>query len=403
VDAVDAQVVRKSRGKRMLFKNFSKSKKNEKELQIQALSYHEREKTRSLWEETFDEDSREFVDFYYNNKLEANRIWVAQDDEAIRSMVQLNPYYVHLGPSVVLAHYIVGVATKEEYRRQGLMKRILTTALREMYENKEPFTYLMPAKEEYYTPFDFVTVYYQKSATMARLEGTTTLTTKVAQSDDFKELAFFTEELLAGKYRVFTSRDIGYYELLQRQFMAENGEIICVYDGKLLVGYFFYGEYDTIEIMEPVCLDQYKDEFAQVIAHKFQHSEKEIKATAFDFLNENDFKNIVTKPATMVRIVSLENFVRYLKATEPIELVIEVMDEYIEENNGSFLFEIGLYEGAIKKVSSEADITLSISELNALCFYEDIPKSIEIKAETEVIEKLKKIIRFTPIFMNEFV
>jgi predicted acetyltransferase len=353
----------------MLFKKFAKSKNKEEGIQIQALSYNEHEVTRSLWEETFDEDSKEFVDFYYDYKVEDNSIWVAKDEEVILSMAQLNPYQIHLGPSIVPAHYIVGVATQEEYRRQGLMKKILVSAFSQMYDNKEPFTYLMPAKEEYYTGFDFVTVYYQKSGTFTRTSYDTKLTFRSAYEEDFKDLAFFSEELLAGKYRVFVNREESYYQIIKKQFEAEHGEIICVYDENVLVGYFFYGDYDKIEVMEPVCLDKYRDEFAHVIAQKFKESNKEIKVTAFDFLNEDDFKNISLKPATMVRIVSLDMFVRYLKATEPIELIIEVEDEFIEENNGIYAFNIGLYNGEIQETTKVPEIKLTISELTTICFF----------------------------------
>ncbi len=387
----------------MLFKKFAKSKKNEEGIQIQALSYKEHEVTRSLWEETFDEDSKEFVDFYYDHKVEDNSIWVAKDDENILSMAQLNPYQIHLGPSIVPAHYIVGVATQEEYRRQGLMKKILISAFRQMYDNKEPFTYLMPAKEEYYNGFDFVTVYYQKSGIFTRPSCDTKLTFKSAVEEDFKDLAFFSEELLAGKYRVFVNREESYFQLIRKQFEAEHGEIVCVYDEDILIGYFFYGEYDKIEVMEPVCLDKYRDEFSHVIAQKFKDCNKDIKVTAFNFLNEDEFKNIVAKPVTMVRIVSLEMFVKYLKATEPIELIIEIEDDFIEENNGIYSLNIGLNSGDFEITIEEPEIKLTISELTTICFFEDVPKSIEEKVNVDTIDKIKKIIKFTPIFLNEAV
>lgn len=387
----------------MLFKNFSKQKKHDEGIQIQSLHYTEHEVTRPLWEVTFDEDTKEFVDFYYGNKVEDNSIWVAKDDEIILSMAQLNPYQIHLGHSIVPAHYIVGVATHDEYRRQGLMKKILNSALRQMYDNKEPFTYLMPAKEEYYTGFDFVTVYYQKRGVLLDISSDTRLTFKSAKDEDLKDLSRFSEELLSEKYRVFVNREESYYQVLKRQFEAEHGEIVCVYDSNVLIGYFFYGEYDTIEVMEPVCLDLYRDEFARVIAKKFKETEKEIKVTAFDFLNEDDFKNIVAKPVTMVRIVSLDMFVRYLKATEAVELIIEVKDEYVEENNGIYALNIGLTSGEIEKTLKKPELKLHISELTAICFFDELPQSLKGDLDAGILDKINKIVKFTPIFLNEVV
>ncbi|MFA9376278.1 MAG: GNAT family N-acetyltransferase [Lachnotalea sp.] len=386
----------------MMFKKL-KQKKLEEGIQIQSLSYKEHEVTRPLWEKTFDEDSKEFVDFYYKNKVENNSIWVAKDGEIVLSMAQLNPYQIHLGPSIVPTHYIVGVATQEEYRRQGLMRKILESALHQMHENKEPFTYLMPAKEEYYTGFDFVTVYYQNSGTMLEISADTQLTFKSAVEDDFRSLAIFSEAVLSEKYCVFVNREESYYQTIKKQFEAEHGEIVCVFDLNVLVGYFFYGEYDEINVIEPVCLDKYKDEFAHVIAKKFKESEKEINVTALDFLNEDDFKNIVTKPVTMTRIVSLAMFVRYLKASEPIELMIEMVDEFIEANNGVFSLCIGLENADIVASSKEPEMILSIGEFTAICFFDDIPKAIAEKLSEYTIDKIKMVKKFNPMFLNEMV
>jgi predicted acetyltransferase len=385
----------------MFFKN--KSKKEEEGIQIQSLSYKEHEVTRPLWETTFEEDSKEFVDFYYNNKVADNSIWVAKEDDLILSMAQLNPYQVHLGPSIVPAHYIVGVATLEEYRRQGLMRSVLEASLQQMYANKEPFAYLMPANEEYYLVFDFTTIYYQKSGVLLDISDETNLTFRSATEEEFKYLALFSEEVLSQKYRVFTNREESYYQIMKAQYEAEHGEIVCVYDSDFLAGYFFYGEYDEIEVMEPVCLDQYRDVFAHVIAKKFKGKEKEIKVTAFDFLNEDDFKNIITKPATMARIVTLDMFVKYLKASEPIELIIEVADNYIEQNNGVYEVHIGPNSGEMETTTKLPEIKLDISELTAMCFFEEIPKTVEEKANEYMQTKIKKIKKFTPIFLNELV
>lgn len=386
----------------MLFKRNSKQKK-ENGIQIESLTYNEHEYTRPLWEMTFDEDSEEFIDFYYNYKVNNNSIWVAKEDELILSMAQLNPYQVHLGTAIVPAHYIVGVATHEEYRRQGLMRNILQASFQHLYDNKEPFTYLMPAKEEYYTGFDFLSVYYQKKGVLLTSSDETELSYKIALDEDFEELAQFSETLLSKKYRLFVHREVSYYQTLKAQFEAEHGGIICVYDANTLIGYFFFGEHDTIEVIEPVCLDSYKEEFTRVIAKVFKESEKEIHVTAFDYLNEDDFKNIVTKPVTMIRIICLDMFFKYMKASEPIELVIEVQDPLIEQNNGVYELFIGLNNTQMNQTTKNPELSLSISELCAICFFDKIPKAVEERAEIQTVKKLSKIEKFTPIFLNDFV
>ena len=51
-------------------------------------------------------------------------------------MVQLNPYEVRMGTQKADSYYIVAVATREDCRHQGRMRRILTEALQYMDQEK---------------------------------------------------------------------------------------------------------------------------------------------------------------------------------------------------------------------------------------------------------------------------
>ena len=100
-------------------------------MKIRKLDQSEHGKTRSLWEQVFSEDSQEFVDYYYYIKTKDNTIYVIEEDDEIRAMLQLNPYQVKLQESVVPSDYIVGVATQAEYRGRGYMRNLLIHALQE--------------------------------------------------------------------------------------------------------------------------------------------------------------------------------------------------------------------------------------------------------------------------------
>ena len=91
---------------------------------MRYLEREEREKTRGLWEEAFPGDSREFVDYYYRNKIADNRILAEEEDGEVISMVQLNPYRVQVRDREYGLDYIVGVATREDRRHQGHMRRL---------------------------------------------------------------------------------------------------------------------------------------------------------------------------------------------------------------------------------------------------------------------------------------
>ncbi len=157
-------------------------------MEIRYLREGERERSRLLYEEVFVEDLGGFSEAYYRVKAKDNQILVAEDDGKIVSMLHRNPYTLWFRGKCVPADYIVAVATRVTYRHRGLMRSLLYRALRDMYAERHPFTFLMPEDEAIYTPFDF------------RLLG----------NDDEEGLAELTKEELEENYEVFVEKDAAY-------------------------------------------------------------------------------------------------------------------------------------------------------------------------------------------------
>ena len=124
-------------------------------MMLRRLKTEEHPVTRKLWEEVFPEDTKEFLDYYYFIKARTNEIYVIEEDGDIRSMLQLNPYTMQVNDQKFLSNYIIAVATQKEYRGRGYMGSLLKKSMEDMYARKIPFTFLMPAAEAIYTPYDF--------------------------------------------------------------------------------------------------------------------------------------------------------------------------------------------------------------------------------------------------------
>ena len=165
-----------------------KQELKDQKLDVRYLKDEERIRSRALYDEVFVEDADAFSELYYQIKAEDNQILVAEDNGAIVSMLHRNPYTFRFRGTSIPAEYIVAVATKVTYRHQGLMRELLTKALRDMYADGRPFTFLMPADEAIYTPFDF------------RLMG----------NDDEESLVTRKPEELAEEYDLFVEKDAQY-------------------------------------------------------------------------------------------------------------------------------------------------------------------------------------------------
>ncbi len=176
---------------------------------LRYLSAEEKASTRSLYEEAFPEDTERFVDFYYQYKTRDNKILVLEQEGAVVSMLHRNPYILIVNGYELRSDYIVAVATRKEFRHQGCMRALLERALGDMAEQGMPFTFLMPASESIYAPFDFVWICPH-----------TELPVRVARMD-----AEGQNRYLAARYQMFCKRDERYLTNLEKEREAESGEI----------------------------------------------------------------------------------------------------------------------------------------------------------------------------------
>lgn len=211
------------------------------------LEKQEHIKTRKLWEEIFKEDTVEFLDYYYSVKTLENEIYVIEEDNKIVSMLHLNPYQMRIGNEIYQTHYIVAVATDENYRKRGYMAKLLNYTMQIMQDRGEPFTFLMPAAEAIYKPFGFEFVYEQKQGTITgKADKDDAIDFVMAKETDCQEIADFANEFLKG-YDVVTWRDASYYETLLAEQASENGGILLAKKQEEIVGVFCFAKSGVLD------------------------------------------------------------------------------------------------------------------------------------------------------------
>lgn len=209
---------------------------------LRKLEKKEHEKTRLLWEEIFKEDTKEFLDYYYSWKMADNEIYVIEEDGQIVSMLHLNPYQIRICDQFYRVHYIVAVATKENYRKRGYMRTLLEHAMEVMTQRGEPFTFLMPAAEAIYKPFGFCYVYEQGQGEMSgKYHEDEETAFAYATEADCGEIAEFAN-LMLQEYDVVTWRDEAYYQMLLAELQSESGGILLARREGQLVGVFCCAE-----------------------------------------------------------------------------------------------------------------------------------------------------------------
>src|SRR5690554_3359199 len=106
--------------------------------------------SKEIWQESFD-DKPAFVDWYFRRRFRPEEGMGIFSGSMLLSNLHLAPYRVRLCGRTFPSAYLVGLATRKQYRRQGLAKELLTFALRSLRESGVFFTFLMPFQIPFYT------------------------------------------------------------------------------------------------------------------------------------------------------------------------------------------------------------------------------------------------------------
>ncbi len=357
---------------------------------------------RPLWEEVFAEDSKAFTDYYFANKAERNLVMTRKEGEQIVSMLHLTPYMTGRMESVC---YIVGVATKEAYRRQGLMADMMKEALQFMKAEGQPFTFLMPANPAYYTPFDFTYVYdkpmwkisesvlpfrYLDAAAKYSAEfhlvvkEKGSLQIKATTVADYQTVADFANEMLKQNADCYMLRNANYYRVLQKELIAQNGNLFMIKRDGALKGILAYVHEQDKPGVQEVILDEDLASWQLVTSEEY-------------------------KPAIMARILRPEAMLQSLRCTGTVDLLVELSDPILTVNNGVY----HLYSGekgrlvCRKRNREVADCKIDIDDLTAFVFgYKRAADCFEISEACEggeILEGLEQINVLKRVFINEIV
>lgn len=241
------------------------------------LNKNEVSATRTLYEEVFCEDSEAFVSYYYENKAPVNTAYVLETEQGeIVSMLHLTPYTVCVKSGDKWLRlpvcYVVGVATRRDYRRRGCMARLLEAAVQHCAHLQIPYLFLMPADSAIYEPFGFRFCYerpefYVNYKKEDLPEGMTVVDLKaedngilcnmqneaekkeenvkdcICGEKDTARLAEFANAWLYAHCDFFLQRSNEYYVNLIKELEAQRGGIsVFMWKGEIAGYYAYTGE-----------------------------------------------------------------------------------------------------------------------------------------------------------------
>ena len=297
---------------------------------------------RHLWRTCF-HDPIHYENFYFDTVYPKNKVYVLED----KGMIHLNYYRCKVMGHELSLPYIVGVATNEKYRRQGVMRNLLEAVLADLYQQKLPFTYLMPANEEYYTPFGFRSVSPKSELELLMKDIDYTNHFQYLSYEEIKKLSpkvqsQLREEVnkwLEQRYDVYAVHDEVYYDLLYAEKTCQGGDVVFCFDGIVdvnhLYGMFAYAMDGNTPYVEQVILKEQISQGVAMLTEMFGL-----------FFTEYDRVRIVQSYPYMLRIIDKESFVTLFQdklsaiCTLPIADIMtsKEMMQYLFEEKGNIYF-----------------------------------------------------------------
>ena len=401
---------------------------------IVYLTGDEKQSCRKLWEEAFPEDSREFGDYYFREKLKDNRILAlveeAEEEQLgiqeikarrtgetklsgnVQAMLHRNPYRLMVCGQQWQVDYLVGVATRKERRHRGYMRQLLLRMMDDMRREGMPFCFLMPADEAIYRPFGFTFIFRQPWFELTeRGQGLRTerwipyrgeISSQVMEKKESEKklavLSGWMNQWLANHYQVYAVRDEEYLSRLAKELASEEGTLDVFFDGDRIVAVeSWWGS---------------------------TQQERRLLYGEEPYVKTVDAEE---KPVIMARIICPEEFVRVIRLRkkqqeeEEMTVSLRLRDPLIAENDGTWLWHLNGEKSWLERaelngeesrlgraelngeesrlgraeLNGETDLTLTIEELTAWLFGYQVPA--EAGKFADRIETLERV------FLDEIV
>lgn len=385
----------------------------------------------SMWQQIFG-DPEEFAQYYYKEMYAKNRVYTIWEEEMeseqfqenqevsiqqvdakkLCGMIHLNPYQTKVQEEEMEIDYIVGVAVDETMRRRGIMRKMLQATMKEMQRKKMPFTFLMPANEAYYTPFDFRfvedrflwEVEFQESLFEDKFEFM-----PYEGSGEEKDLACFCDDFWK-EFEIAPIRTKQYWQQMKEELAAEQGEILLLKKEEQMCGYLTYAMEEDIPVVRELVTKEPVREIIQDFTKKKNCSRIKVYLDWFQNFQqqscEQDGKikseSIKTIPTIMFRILDVEAMLTKFRGKNEGSLIFRLVDEFLPDNTGVYRWTVTKTNAILERVDQEEQVsqTFTMAQLTEKLFGYETYREQMVQEEEPFFENL---IPLSKIYISEIV
>ncbi|NLY60634.1 MAG: GNAT family N-acetyltransferase [Clostridiales bacterium] len=364
-----------------------------------------------LWEYCFD-DSPEFVQWFFNTRYHHDNTLVVLDKNRICSTSQLLPYNISIRGKNMKTSYIVGVSTWPEDRGKGYISKLLYRSLEEMRERKQWVSILLPFNYDFYRKYCWETCYNYNLYTgskdnflnyLNKIEIRGNLR-PVSLPEDLNVLETFYSYYTNG-LNGFVVRTVDDWDRILADARIDGGNGYIYKIGNQAMGFMLLSDdQDAINIRSIYCKNI--EIYLEMLKIALYFSVKNKKVILQDKLGLSFLPHIIEfdiikqeKPFVMGRIVDVKKALENLPSRFDDELVIKVVDPFLEWNNISLYLENTENRLSVTPTHKAPDFVIHISVLSQLLWgFYTVEQAIEYKKmQTNSRYKVKAL---SSIFYN---
>ena len=303
-------------------------------------------------------------------------VFAGKENMETVSSLYLSPRYTSLGEELC---EIRNVFTKEKFRRHGNMDALMKEAFICMQSEREPYTFLRPLQEKYFTPYGFVTIEERDNYRMNGLILTDALLRKATEEG--------TEFAVKGKsnkeYTVCPVKDENAEDTaaFMNKRLSEEADLYVLFSGHTVLNYcksMTEKGGNVFRIMsegETVCVFGYSLVKQEIVNEETKEvtvfSDKQLGFLlgGSGFSAEDLFIKEEEPIKTMVRIIDVRSILAEAESPKEFVLALKIYDERLTENAGLYILHCGPAGGRMTAIKiGDAEMKNAAGErLSAEC------------------------------------
>ena len=297
----------------------------------------------NLYLESFD-DSKNYVDFFFLHIYRLRRaVYIERDNRIVSALHILMKKFV-FNAQIFDLPFVVAASTSANYRRQGLMREVMSKTFYAMREKGYCLISLYPANPQFYLDYGFVHYAYNISLK----SYPKSFECGLEQTNDSSLLSGMYSACIKD-YEGYVVRDEKYYTKYLNSMWQDGIVFELIKKDKQVVGYVAHKNGDVEEIL--LCVEE------MPINKKIDFSNSELPSPNG------------TIPSNMIRIIDVLAFLRRIKyeGTNHIHLRIKITDDFVIENNQTILIK-NIGDKLTIDACLEFDIEMTIEALTEVIF-----------------------------------